>query len=173
MRPDSGRSRLDPGFELANINLFSIDPVRDGYSAEDAAALFTALPEELSRVDGVRAMSLADSVPFSNLAAEQPNTRVAAPTGPEGEELRPVFRFRIGPDYFAAAGVALVGGREFDRFDQRQDPAGAGRDIPAILNLKAARELFHGENPIGKRLREGKQNFTVVGLTRDVRSASW
>ena len=164
------RSRLDPGFELANLNLFSIDPVRDGYSAEDAAALFTALPEELSRVDGVRTVSLADSVPFSNLAAEQPNTRVAAHSGPGGEELRPVFRLRIGPDYFAAAGVALVGGREFDRRDQRQDAAGGGRDIPAILNQKAASELFHGENPIGKRLREGKQNYTVVGLTRDVRS---
>ena len=160
------QSRLDPGFELANLNLFSIDPVRDGYSAEDAAALFAGLPEELSRVDGVRNVSLADSVPFSNLAAEQPNTRVAVHTGTRGEELRPVFRLRIGPDYFAAAGVALVGGREFDRRDQRQGGAGGGRDIPAILNQKAARELFHDENPIGKRLREGKQDYTVVEIGR-------
>ena len=164
------QSRLDPGFELANLNLFSIDPVRDGYSAENAAALFAALPEELLRVDGVRTVSLADSVPFSNLTAEQPDTRVAAHSGPGGEEMQPVFRLRIGPDYFAAAGVALLGGREFDRRDQSQDATGGERDSPAILNQKAARELFHGENPIGKRLREGNRNYTVVGVTRDVRS---
>jgi predicted permease len=34
-------SLLDPGFEIPNLNLVSIDPVRDGYSAPDSAALFT------------------------------------------------------------------------------------------------------------------------------------
>jgi predicted permease len=166
------QSRLDPGFELAELNLFSIDPIRDGYSMEDAAALFAALPEELSHVSGVRTVSLADSVPFSNLAADQPNTRVTAPAGPGGEEQRAVFRMRIGADYFAAAGIVLVGGREFDRRDQGMITARpeGGREVPAILNQKAARELFGDENPIGKRLREGNLNYTVVGLARDVHS---
>jgi predicted permease len=166
------QSRLDPGFELANLNLFSIDPIRDGYSMEDAAALFATLPEELSHVSGVRTVSLADSVPFSNLAADQPNTRVTAPAGPGGEEQRTVFRMRIGADYFAAAGIVLVGGREFDRRDQGlvAGRVEGGSAIPAILNQKAARELFGDENPIGKRLREGNLTYTVVGLARDVHS---
>src|SRR5262249_61013405 len=50
--------RIDPGSELANLNLVSLDPVRDGYSAADAAALFTKLPEELGRGHRVRATPL-------------------------------------------------------------------------------------------------------------------
>ena len=33
-------ARMDTGVEVANLNLVSLDPVRDGYSAERAAALF-------------------------------------------------------------------------------------------------------------------------------------
>ncbi|MGA2157046.1 MAG: hypothetical protein ABSH37_21755, partial [Bryobacteraceae bacterium] len=53
-------ARLDPGFEIANLNLVSLDPVRDGYSAERTAALLTGLPDELSRVNGVRSVALTD-----------------------------------------------------------------------------------------------------------------
>src|ERR1035437_5584248 len=60
-------TRLDPGFDTANLDLFSIDPVRDGYSAERAQALFASLPEELSRVNGVRAVALAGGMPFASL----------------------------------------------------------------------------------------------------------
>jgi ABC-type antimicrobial peptide transport system permease subunit len=42
--------------------------------------------------------------------------------------------------------------------------------MPAILNQTAARSLFGSENPIGRRLREGEANYTVVGLTRDVQA---
>ncbi|HEY1495893.1 MAG TPA: FtsX-like permease family protein, partial [Candidatus Solibacter sp.] len=39
----------------------------------------------------------------------------------------------------------------------------------AILSQTAAHTLFGAENPIGRRLREGERNYTVVGVTRDMR----
>src|SRR5450759_2199475 len=66
--------RIDPGFDTSNLDLFSIDPVRDGYSAREAEALVARLPEQLSRVSGVRAVTLAGAVPLSNLMADAPNT---------------------------------------------------------------------------------------------------
>jgi predicted permease len=159
-------ARLDPGFEVANLNLASVDPVRDGYSEEASAALFAELPDELSRIDGVRAAALADSVPFANLYAAQPNTRMSAPTGDgQGTQvLQPVFRARVGAGYFAALGAPPVGGREFDRRDGRTEP------LPAILNQTAARALFGSRNPIGRPIREGILDYTVVGVTRDAHS---
>jgi predicted permease len=168
-------AHLDPGFETANLNLVSLDPVRDGYSAEATSALLTGLPEELSRVNGVRAVALTDTVPFAGLAAEQANTRVSAsdsdPKG--GQVLHSVFRERIGASYFSTLGVPLLGGREFDRRDQQLDEAPGTKGapaIPAVLNRTAARELFGAEDPIGRPIREGELNYTVVGLTRDVQS---
>jgi predicted permease len=163
--------RIDPGSELANLNLVSLDPVRDGYSAADAAALFANLPEQLGRVHGVRAVSLVDSLPFAIMAASQSNTRVstAAPGDPRGQVLHAIFRRSVGAGYFAAMGTPMVGGREFDRRDQVQDgpePEGAAA-VPAILNQTAAHELFGLEDPIGRPIREGERNYTVIGLARD------
>ncbi|MGD0669042.1 MAG: ADOP family duplicated permease [Bryobacteraceae bacterium] len=168
-------AHLDPGFETANLNLISLDPVRDGYSAEATAALLSGLPEELSRVTGVRGVTLTDSVPFAGLAAEQANTRVSASAGAgkTGQVLHAVFRERIGAGYFVTLGVPLLGGREFDRRDQQLDDSSETKGapaIPAILNQTAAHELFGAEEPIGRRVREGEMNYTVVGLTHDVQS---
>jgi len=160
-------SRLDPGFETANLNLMSLDPVRDGYSPADAAALFGALPDELSRVTGVRSVSFTGSVPFASLSNADPNTQMSAPAREEQapQAQHSVFRSLIGANYLATVGVPLVGGREFDRRDlQPADP------VPAIVNRTAARELFGSADPIGRRIREGQRNYRVVGLRRDVRS---
>jgi predicted permease len=159
---------LDPGFEIPNLNLVSIDPVRDGHSPEQAAALFTALPDELSRVNGVRAVSLTGGVPFATLQADQANTRVSCPAGEGrgGQELHAVYRERIGANYFAAFGVPLAGGREFDRRDVQMSAA----DAPAVLNQTAARELFGAQDAMGRRIREGETSYTVIGVTRDMKS---
>jgi len=168
-------THLDTGFETANLNLISLDPVRDGYSVEAAASLLIGLPDELSRDSGARAVSLADSVPFASMTTFEPKIRVSAPlSGPKGGQgLHSVGRERIGAGYFATLGVPLLGGREFDRRDLQPREAPETKRAPAtpaILNQTAARELFGGEWPLGRRIREGELNYTVVGLTRDVRS---
>jgi predicted permease len=164
-------TRLDPGFDAADLDLFSIDPVRDGYSRERLEALFSKLPEELSRVSGVRAVALAGGVPFASLKTDQPNTRVSAPTNEKDESQvwSAVFRERIGANYFATLGVPLVRGHEFDRRDE-QSEAPPGTAAPAIINQSAARALFGAQDPIGRRIREGDSTYTVIGVTHDTRS---
>ena len=168
-------TRVDPGFDTANLNLISLDPARDGYTPEATAALLTGLPDVLSRVSGVRAVSLTDTVPFAAMAAAQPNTRVSAPSrdGKSGQAMVSVFSERIGAGYFAALGVPLVAGREFDRRDQQLDESAAIKDaqaMPAILNQAAARKLFGSERPLGRAIRNGDLHYTVAGVTRDVQS---
>jgi predicted permease len=154
-------ARLDTGVEIPNLSLVSLDPVRDGYSAERVAALFTNLPDELLRVNGVRAVALTGSAVLSHGDA----THVSAPAGDGkvGQVLISAYRERIGANYFATLGVPLVGGREFDLRDREQDG-------PAILSQTAARALFGAENPIDRRIREGELTYTVVGLARDMRA---
>ncbi len=157
-------ARVDPGFDTANLSLLSIDPLRDGFSTEQSAALFARLPDELSQVAGVRSVALAGGVPFTNLAASYANTSV------EASGIRcSVFLERIGANYFATLGVPLVRGHEFELRDQRND-APPGTATPVIINQTAARALFGAEDPIGRRLREDDAGYTVVGVTRDVPS---
>jgi predicted permease len=154
-------ARLDTGVDVANLNLISLDPVRDGYSGEAVATLFANLPDELLRVNGVRAVALT----VSALPSHGDATRISAPAGDEtaGQVRASAYRERIGANYFSTLGVPLVAGREFAATDREQDG-------PAILSQTAARSLFGAADPIGRRIREGERNYMVVGLTRDMRA---
>jgi len=154
-------ARMDTGVDVANLNLVSLDPVRDGYSAERAAALFRNLPDELARVDGVRDVALTGSALPSH--GDATHVSVPAGDGKVGQALNSVYRERIGANYFATLGVPLVGGREFDLRDRDQD-------LPAIVSQTAARTLFGAGDPIGRRIREGELTYTVVGVARDMRA---
>jgi predicted permease len=164
-------TRIDPGFDIHNLDMFSLDPVRDGYSTEEAEALFARLPEQLSRVSGVRAVALAGSAPFGSLLVHPQYARLSASAGDGGG--RPVwcqgFRERIGANYFATLGVPLVNGHEFD-IRARQSDAPPLSATPAVINQSAARALFGGENPIGRLIHQDAASYTVVGVTHDVRS---
>jgi predicted permease len=164
-------SRIDPGFDTNNLDIFSIDPVRDGYSTEEAETLFARLPEQLSRARGVRAVALAGGAPFESLLSHPQHARLSAPTG-DGDG-RPVWcqgvREEIGANYFATLGVPLVSGHEFDIRDQQSD-APPGTATPALINQAAARALFGARNPIGRHIHEDAASYTVVGVTHDVRT---
>jgi predicted permease len=154
-------ARIDTGVEVANLNMVSLDPVRDGYSPDAVAALFTKLPEELSRASGVRALALTGSALPSH--ADSTHISVPAAGAKVGQGPYPAYRERIGANYFATLGVPLLTGREFNFRDREQD-------APVILSQTAARTLFGAEDPIGRRIREGERNYTVVGLSRDLRA---
>ncbi len=164
-------TRLDAGINTNDLGFLALDPTRDGYSAEQSAELFRKLPDELARVDGVQAVALTGTVPLVDIEGHWPNTRVSAePVAPQAVEVQGgVFRTRIGAYYFKTLEVALVRGREFDERDQRAGTR-PGMTTPAILNQTAARALFGNADPIGRRLREGAESYTVVGVSRDVRT---
>ena len=77
----------------------------------------------------------------------------------------------VTPGYFRAMGIPLLAGREFDE----RDVAGAPGVV--VLGEAAARRLWPGEDPIGKRLAapgtppdgDGWKWATVVGLVPDGR----
>jgi predicted permease len=74
--------------------------------------------------------------------------------------------------YFAAMGIPLRSGRFFTRDEAlAQD---AREPTLAIVNESFARRVFPGQNPVGKRFREGGPTsrsawLTIVGVVGDVR----
>ncbi len=159
-------ARLNPDFPTANLSLISLDPARDGYTAGEIAALYAKLPGELSRVGELETASLAASAPTAmHIAAAEPNARVSIrpARGQGGQKSAAVLRDRIGQGYFATLGAPIIAGREFERRDREQGGT-------AILNQTAARQLFGGEDPIGRRICEGDATYAVVGITRDLQT---
>jgi predicted permease len=78
----------------------------------------------------------------------------------EGEATNVNFAL-VSPGYFATMQIPLLEGRDFTARDER-------RSEPAmIVNQTFARRYFHGQSPLGRKVRADGKWCTVVGLARD------
>jgi predicted permease len=73
------------------------------------------------------------------------------------------------PGYFAAMGIPLLRGRDFDAGDQYDRPS------VAIISESLARRSFPGQNPVGHTIMCGLESLkwmTIVGVVADTRQDS-
>jgi predicted permease len=160
-------SGMQTKFDARTMYLMSIDPVRDGYSAEKAQALFEKLPERLKSVGAVRSVALAEQPPFSIPGG---TASLSGSFDAKSQTLKSVAREKVGAGYFAALDEPVLAGREFEDRDRLVDPTVAGTVIPIVLNQSAARGLFGSENPVGKRVAQDRTSYEVVGMVHDLKS---
>jgi len=174
----SESKNLQTRFDANTMYLLSLDPVRDGYTAEKAQELFRKLPERWKSANGVRSVVLAGQPPFSDL--EDTMVQVSAQNGAGAPEvIQPIGEQSIGAGYFASFGEPMVAGREFEERDARggDEPTSSAAAtmgttaslLPALLNETAKQKLFGKEGAIGKRVRDEKQSYEVVGVVRDMK----
>ena len=162
----SKQSSIQTKFDATTMVLFSLDPVRDGFAPEKAQALFEKLPERLQTAGPVRSIAMAAHPPFMS---EVEPTQLSAEDSPGSSQvLRPVLEETVGAGYFATLSEPMLAGREFVEPDQRTHADGS-QTLPAVLNESAARGFFGNGNAIGKRVRDDKQSYEVVGLVRDLK----
>ncbi|HYC70448.1 MAG TPA: ABC transporter permease [Opitutaceae bacterium] len=163
-------SRVQAGFEPANVTTFNISLSPQQYP--DAArqfAFYEQLTERLRALPGVDAVSAVNTLPLANGGG------IRSPFAVEGEALPPMnerrlaFRMNTLPGYFAALGIPVTQGRDFDWRDR------AGRPNVLLVSESTARRLFpNGENPIGRRLITGIASVPreIVGVVGDVRTVN-
>ena len=165
---------LDTGYQTAGLYLFALDPIRDGYSADESVVILNALPRRLSELGAVRAVTLSQRAPFADLLI-RPSTRVWVPTGDDAGTVTmfPVAEERVGASYFATLGLPIVRGREFMDGDPGTNlaaDASPDLDVPIVVNQTAARELFGGVDPIDRRIHAAGRAYFVIGVVQDARS---
>ena len=162
----SKASSIQTKFDPNTMYLLSLDPVRDGYAPEKAQALFERLPERLKTAGLVRNIALAAHPPFTS---EVEPTQVSAEDSPGSSRvLQPVLEETVGAGYFATLNEPMLAGREFVEPDQRSYADGS-KCLPAVLNESAARGFFGNRNAIGKRVRDDKRSYEVVGVVGDLK----
>jgi predicted permease len=81
-------------------------------------------------------------------------------TPAEGETTS-VNRALVSPDCFATMRIPLLEGRDFNALDQRAS------DPVIIVNQTFAGRFFHGQSPLGRKVRAGGKWCRVVGVARD------
>jgi predicted permease len=140
---------VQEGFNPRNMYLISLDPVRDGYSAEKAEAFFEKLLERVERLPAIAGACLTDTLP---VAIDGSPDVTFAPSGesPGGShETHWAPRHIVGRHYFETAGISILAGRGF----RREDEASGARNV--VVSKELARVLWSGRDALGRRLEIG------------------
>ena len=181
-------NRVDPGFERANVVTarLSLPPARYPTAARQRA-FFAEAVERVAAIPGVESAATANVVPhgvgFSSVAIAVDGRPDPRP----GQE--PMAGYRIvSTDYFSTLGIAGRRGRTFEGRDARtavplirwfrEQPLPPGFDEPqpppvAVINERMAREIWPGEDPVGRTFRVlFSPPITVIGVVADTRNTA-
>jgi putative ABC transport system permease protein len=119
----------------------------------------------------VRSIALAADEPFSARDDDEGVPLIVEDSGKTSPLQQSAIEETVGAGYFATLSEPMLAGREFEERDQRSQPDGSKTSsLPAVLNESAEHRLFGNENPIGKRVKDQKQSYEVVGVVRDLKT---
>jgi predicted permease len=154
----------EPGYDRHNVLMFSVDPRLAGRTGDDIPRIYRLVLDELRSVAGAQAVTMSAVRPVSEDYYFVSSFReIGGKVLTAEQRIRVAFN-HVAPGYFAALGIPLVAGRDFDE----RDAPGAPNVV--IISERLARH-FEG-NPIGQRLGSGTATRVVVGVARDTRYAS-
>ena len=170
----------NPGFNptqvvAANMQLPNPnEPEQDPYLDIPRRTIFDReLLRRVQAIPGVELAAITSSLPTTN-----PNPNAVGGLKNEGFAIedRPVEssqdlraeRIRISPEYFQVIRATLVHGRSFTEHDD------AGGPLVAIIDEGTARKYWPGSDPLGRRVRFGRDATkpwtTIVGVVKDMKS---
>jgi predicted permease len=159
------------GFATENTYAMVLALPRNKYqNLEQKVSFFRRVDESVASAPGIRQSGYANAVPL--IAGESSGS--GAPAVKEGSddvamaELPMASWLSVSSGYFSTLGIPLRAGRLFDEGEPHS---------VAVVSETAARRIWPGENPIGKKIRHWLDRtrshwFTVIGVVGDVHSTA-
>ena len=174
------------GAGLLGRSLMRLQGVDPGFQPESALSLRVTLPQRsyadsnaqhafhvrtiagLRALPGTRAVGGTSFLPLAGMGPATSFWRADQPQPAPND--RPVADARpVTAGYFTAMGIALLAGRDVNENDTDDRPP------VAVINESFARQIYPGDNPIGRRfiLNLGnEQPHEIIGVVGDVKLVS-
>ncbi|HUJ31918.1 MAG TPA: ABC transporter permease [Candidatus Acidoferrum sp.] len=159
----SNAQKINPGFEVQHEMIMLVNLGAEHYPQAQAEQFYKDVAERLRELPMVADASMADTPPFSGGLARTTFTDGVDATDPRNGKLTPVVATGIG--YFETMGIPMLRGRDFNEHDDAQ---GA---MVGIVNTAMTKQMWPGENPIGKHMHFLGETWdvTVIGEVNTVK----
>jgi predicted permease len=151
------------GFQPQNAVLVHTDLHMGGYDGDQQPQMQRRMLEAAAAIPGVTAAGYADRLPLSIGGSD---SSVFADTTTDyrpANVIADAQTFDVSPDYFRAAGTAMLAGRSFTLDDDKKAP------LVAVVNKEFARKLFGSvDKAVGGHFKKwGGDRVEVVGVVED------
>jgi len=160
---------VDPGFNVHNLLELNFSLIGAKYEEDQTVVRAqTEILDRIRRIPGVDSVALVSTPPLAGRfgGLDQAgfviqDRRVPDPAVPS------VDRYIVSPSYFYTMEIPLLRGRSFTEADAE------GYNHVAIISEMTARQIFPGEDPLGKRIQlggrhEDKPFAAIVGIAGDI-----
>jgi predicted permease len=151
------------GIQPKGVVLVKADLQMAGYNGDQRVQMQKRMLDATAAIPGVTAVGYADRLPLSLAASDSDvftdTTTDFRPTN----AIADAQNFNVSPDYFRAAGTALLAGRSLTMHDEDKAP------VVAIINREFARKVFGSvDKAIGGHFKFwGGKRAEVVGVVED------
>ena len=163
-----------PGFDTHNILAVNLPVTSFGRTPEQVRGFYRDVQRKLSAVPGVDRVAFGSVVPWRDAGNFGDGFRftVEGRTRENGQD-DPRARFRsVSPGYFAALGMPILAGRDFNDGDR------LGSEDVVIISKNIADQFFPGQDPLNRHviwtdgimkfIGVGPEGRRIVGVTADV-----
>lgn len=153
------------GFEPRHAMLLDTDLNMAGYRGDAVPAIQKRMIDAMERIPGVTSVGLIDLPPLAAAGDTNPSPVFTGET----TDLRPAnaaaisATYSVSPEYFRAAGTALLAGRSLSWHDDKKAPR------VAVINKEFARKIFGSvPNATGRyyKIQDGTR-VQVVGIVEN------
>ena len=156
LRDLQNATTVDKGFVAENLLVADLAPELQGYDRARSEELYRRLRERLTSLPNVKAVGYTAIVPLG-LNESDSYVEVAGYTPAKNENMSLQVNW-VTPGYFEAMGIPMKEGRDFT---DRDDSASAR---VMVVNEQMARKYWAGASPIGRTVKYGGKEHTVIGV---------
>ena len=151
------------GIQPKNVMLLKTDLKMAGYDGDKRVPMQKRMLDAAAAIPGVTAVGYGDRLPLSIGGGDSDVFTDATTDFRPTNAAADAQNFAVSPDYFRAAGTALLAGRSFTMHDEDKAP------VVAVVNREFARKVFgSADNALGKHFKFwGGNRAEVIGVVED------
>jgi len=158
--------QLRPGFDAHGVMTGAVSLDAKAHDApERRQAFFTAVAQNLAAQPGVEAAAAAIGMPFGNMGGSSSFGIEGRALG-QGDPGPHSDIATVTSGYFRALSIPLRAGRYFTEQDR------LGAEPVTIIDEILAKQYWAGEDPLGARIKRGKDWTRIVGIVAHVNRSS-
>jgi predicted permease len=136
------------GMDIRRVLAMNVPVMSYGKSSEQVVNFYRDSIRQISALPGVDGVALGTVVPWRDAGAFGPGLQFSADghvRAPGEEDPRAQFR-TISPGFFAALGLPLVAGRDFNDSDRE------GREMVVIVSQSLAKRMFPNQEAVNRHV---------------------
>jgi predicted permease len=136
------------GFDMHRVLAMNMPVMSYGKTPDQIINFYRETIRRINELPGVDRVALGTNIPWRDAGGFGPGFAFSGEghvNGAHDEDPRAQFRV-VSPGFFAALGVPIVAGRDFDDNDRR------GGEPVVIVSQSVAQQMFPGQDPINRHI---------------------